>query len=424
MDRCDVVVLGAGLAGLSAARELTESWLDVVVLEARDRVGGRTYTVPFEAAGCSVDLGAEWVAPGHHSALVAELARYGIGLESSAYREGEHELTELCAPGAALNAALEGAAGRVDARQPDWYRACGDLDVPLSRYLAQYDLDEFTHQYFLANGFALQGADPDEYRLLNLIHEFASFGSIHEAFHAAEYRIQGGAQSLSTAMARGFADQLRFGWIAESVSITESGVLIEGLNGHLKSQIKAQQAIVALPVNVLRDVTLNFTVPALVQSVIQQGHAGRAAKGWATAVMPADISSTGWPDAIEAYSRKGEHNNALCTFAIASPDHDQALSRSWQALGERHPEITFQGHYLSHDWIDDPFARGTWLSCSPTQATALHALADMPPPVVFAGGDVSRSWYGWMEGAVTSGRDAADRIVTYRRDGSIKPATG
>ena len=229
----------------------------------------------------------------------------------------------------ALNAALEGAAGRIDARQPDWYRACGDLDVPLSRYLAQYELGEFTHQYFLANGFALQGADHDEYSLLNLIHEFASFGSIHEAFHAAEYRIQGGAQSLSTAMARGFADQLRFGWIAESVSITESGVLIEGLNGHLKSQIKAQQAIVALPVNVLRDVTLNFTVPALVQSVIQQGHAGRAAKGWATAVMPADISSTGWPDAIEAYSRKGEHNNALCTFAVASPDHDQALSRSW-----------------------------------------------------------------------------------------------
>ena len=53
-------------------------------------------------------------------------------------------------------------------------------------------------------------------------------------------------------------------------------------------------------------------------------------------------------------------------------------------------------------------------------ATALHALADMPPPVVFAGGDVSRGWYGWMEGQ-TSGRDAANRIVTYRRDGSISP---
>ena len=110
MEQCNVVVLGAGLAGLSAARDLTEAKLDVVVLEARDRVGGRTYTVPFEAAGCCVDLGAEWVAPQHHSALVVELARYGIGLEGSSDTEGENQLIELCAAGAALSQAAEAAA--------------------------------------------------------------------------------------------------------------------------------------------------------------------------------------------------------------------------------------------------------------------------------------------------------------------------
>ena len=424
MERCNVVVLGAGLAGLSAARDLTEAGLDVVVLEARDRVGGRTYTAPFEAAGCCVDLGAEWVAPEHHSALVVELARYGIGLESSSDTEGENQLIELCAAGAALSQAAEAAAGQVNPRQPDWYRACTDLDVPFSSYMAQYGLDESTQQYFLANGFALQGAHPDEYSLLNLIHEFASFGSINEAFHAVEYRIQGGAQSLSTAMARGLADRLRFGWTVESISVTESGVLIEGVNGQLNAQVTAQQVIVALPLNVLSDVRLNFPVPASVQSVIQQGHAGRAAKGWATALTSAVISSIGWPDAVEAYCRAGEHSIALCTFTVASPNHDQALSRSWQALGERHPDILFQGNYLSHDWVCDPYAKGTWLSCVPQQAKDLHTLADMPPPVVFAGGDVSRGWYGWMEGAVTSGRDAAERITTYRRDGSIKLATG
>ena len=113
------------LQGLSAARDLTEAGLDVVVLEARDRVGGRTYTVPFEAAGCCVDLGAEWVAPKHHSALVVELARYGIGLEGSSDTEGENQLIELCVAGAALSQAAEAAAGQVNPRQPDWYRVYG-----------------------------------------------------------------------------------------------------------------------------------------------------------------------------------------------------------------------------------------------------------------------------------------------------------
>ena len=81
MPQIDVAVLGAGLAGLCAARELSDAGLDVVILDARDRVGGRTWTVPFDAAGCSVDLGAEWVAPQHHRALMAELERYEIGLE-------------------------------------------------------------------------------------------------------------------------------------------------------------------------------------------------------------------------------------------------------------------------------------------------------------------------------------------------------
>ncbi len=57
----DVVVIGAGLSGLSAARQLRRRGASVVVLEARDRVGGKMHTVSLE--GCAVDLGAHWVAP-------------------------------------------------------------------------------------------------------------------------------------------------------------------------------------------------------------------------------------------------------------------------------------------------------------------------------------------------------------------------
>src|SRR2546429_6655568 len=67
----DVVVIGAGLAGLAAARALAAAGVDVVVLEARNRVGGRTYTKP-ASSGIPLDLGAQWIGPTQHR--LAELA--------------------------------------------------------------------------------------------------------------------------------------------------------------------------------------------------------------------------------------------------------------------------------------------------------------------------------------------------------------
>ncbi|MEL0007902.1 MAG: FAD-dependent oxidoreductase, partial [Luminiphilus sp.] len=83
MGHHEVVVVGAGLAGLCATRDLLAAGFDVLLLEARDRVGGRTWSVPFDSAGCTVDLGAEWVAPEHHGNVMDELSRYGLALERS-----------------------------------------------------------------------------------------------------------------------------------------------------------------------------------------------------------------------------------------------------------------------------------------------------------------------------------------------------
>ena len=72
--QADVVVVGAGLAGLAAARTLAEAGFDVVVLEARNRVGGRTYTKP-ASTGTPLDLGAQWIGPTQHRlAALAESA--------------------------------------------------------------------------------------------------------------------------------------------------------------------------------------------------------------------------------------------------------------------------------------------------------------------------------------------------------------
>ena len=73
----DVVVIGAGFAGLVAGRDLIEAGHKVLVLEARERAGGRTYSTKFPGTDVVVDLGAEWFDPQRHHYMAAEAARYG-----------------------------------------------------------------------------------------------------------------------------------------------------------------------------------------------------------------------------------------------------------------------------------------------------------------------------------------------------------
>ncbi|MGL4404945.1 MAG: FAD-dependent oxidoreductase, partial [Notoacmeibacter sp.] len=69
---CDVIVVGAGYAGLIAARNLIEAGKRVIILEAGSRVGGRCWSENYPGTDKIVDWGAEWVLPAHHHALMAE----------------------------------------------------------------------------------------------------------------------------------------------------------------------------------------------------------------------------------------------------------------------------------------------------------------------------------------------------------------
>jgi len=292
--------------------------------------------------------------------------------------------------------------------------------VPVSAFLESHALDVDDVTAFLAHSFALQGAHPDDYSMLNLLHEFAAFGGVEAAFNGAESRVAGGAQSLSIAIAKTLGPALRLNYPVTRIAKTGEGIIVEGPAG----QLLAGQVIVALPLNVLSHLSLDMPLPTEAARVIAEGHVGRAAKGWAVATLSVPVESVGWPHAVEVYSRRGTRSDAVCTFTVAEPDHDEALAESWRVLAARHLDIVLHQQQLSHDWIADPYSRGSWLSGAPGQMRGLHGLADMPPPVLFAGGDLSRGWYGWMEGAVTSGRDAATRALACAGGGSAPPAMG
>lgn len=418
----EVAVLGAGLAGLVAARELSAAGYRVALLEARERVGGRTLSRSLPGCAMGVDLGAEWVAPRFHLAMVTELERYGLPMVSPD-PVPEHDPAAAVDPAwTALLAQIDQDAGRINPYKPDWYRDVTAFEMPLQQYLQQLGVPMHLQHGLLPHAFALHGAHHGHYSATNLLHDVAAFGGCEQAFHADERRIAGGSQALAQRIAADIGCELRLAWPVTTVSQSGDEVVISGPRG----AVRASCAVVAMPVNVLAELDLHLPLPTSARTAIAEGHPGRAAKGWRVAQAVPPIGSCGWPDAIEVYSRQSEATDAtaVATFNIAQPDHDKGLERAWSAVAQRHPEIVFTGEALSHDWVADPYARGTWLSAAPGQAAGWHELADAPPPVVFAGGDLSRRWYGWMEGAITSGADAAHRVATYLNSGTVLSASG
>jgi len=431
----DVVVIGAGLAGLSAARTCRERGLRVRVIEARDRVGGRTWSR--QLLGATVDLGAEWVSPHQHTAVMSELRRYGVELAPAAAVESvtwsvegrtstapqilsadeQRELKELFTQ-------LEADASRIDFSDPGWHEPVADLDVPLAQYLDRFELGPVTRGFFLLHAFALMGADEMRYSTLQLLHELAGFGSCQDAFDGESERISGGTMSIASAMASDLGSSvISLGTTVTAVRQRDDGrVDVDDEGGTLT----ARAVIVAVPVNVLRDLELDVPLGAAARRVIGEGHAGAIAKVWTAAEgLSAPFTSAGWPDVPESYGVPGDRGLAVAAFQLVrEPDSRAASATAVATLRERHPDATFADDYLAHDWVSDPLARGTWHTAATGQAAGWFELAAQAGPCFFAGGDLSRRWVGWMDGALTSGEDAANRAAAYVSGEPVPPVLG
>lgn len=150
--------------------------------------------------------------------------------------------------------------------------------------------------------------------------------------------------------------------------------------------------------------------------MIAEKHAGRVAKVWLSASgLPPHFMAFAWPRIPESYAFGTAP--LVAAFELQHGDPETTEAGVVATLSRRHPEAQF-GPSRWHDWVSDPFSQGAWHAARPGQVRGYYDLAATGGPCFFAGGDLSRRWVGWMDGALTSGADAARRVDQFVRLGA------
>jgi len=420
-----VAVVGAGFAGLRAAHLLARAGLDVTVLEARDRVGGRVWSDTF-GPGARFERGAEFILPGNLALqrtageLGLSLAGMGMSYGVRQYRGGAPVSTEAVRRAAlAVSAMLDAdraLAGAITAAQlVDRAAAAGGDRGALAALRSRVAT---------TNGAALEDQPA------------GSLADLDEATRDVESRrVVGGNQRIATSMAARLPTAVRLGHAVERLrpdarSVTLSG-RVQGAGGF---RLRADACVLAVPMLHARRLLdgVQAADPALdLLARLGQGHAAKLAVpllapagpgavfdvpgGWWswTALDHGDTGRSPGPGAAAAVAHCfGGSAQALAALEVASG------SSRWAArLAAVRPELTLDLERATMtDWSADPWAlgaysyplSGAWTTGEPAEP---DIRARVLGRVVVAGEWTAGAWSGFMEGALRTGDRAASDVL-------------
>lgn len=435
--RYDVVVIGGGFAGVVAARDLADQGNSVLLLEARDRLGGRTWTTTFPDTDTHVDMGGHFIVPESQPGVVRELERYDVETDHSPAPESYPTiLNNTYNPGPLpipmeqipdLERAVlhcQRAAARIQPGLPLDQQGVEDLDIPVSEFLAPLGLPLETYELVtsLAGLYSFRYAE--ESSTLQALVVLANLDlSAYKFWGVVDVRFKHGSKSLLDRIAADAGD-IRLDCPVARVDQTGDDVVVTTVAG---DSVSASAVVVAVPMNNWNDIDF---VPQLSEekrvSSAELHGAERSAKAWVRTrnaprnpfVIAAPESAGG---AFVIFSERdfdnGDQLMAMFGFASLEGD-DYELDFGDRASVERALETLLPGAELvsfhSYDYTDDPYSKGDWVSYRPGRLSRSHSvLGAAEGRVAFAGADIAPRWIMWIEGAVESGHRAAQQAANH-----------
>jgi monoamine oxidase len=421
----DVVVVGGGLAGLITARELSRTGLSVVVLEARERLGGRAFTD--HRLGRDLEIGGNWL---HwvQPHVWAEVTRYGLAVargprpEEAYWLAGDEvrqgtldEFMQLIDPGMRR---LLADTMRIIPR-PDDPTAAPEL-AEADQYNVQDKLDELqlsVDEYY-ANEAAWVGhfnaplADGAFASALRWTAATAgSWHLMHEA--SAVFRLAGGTKALVAAVAADTDADIRTGAEVRRIEHDPDGARVHLADGQV---IAARRAVLTLPQNILGDLDVSPPLNEGKLAASREKTASRGTKVWIRVRGPITpffaYSRAAEPLSVVRTEYIGDDDAVLVGFGADSTRLDvtdrDAVQRALTVWRDDLEVLEVTGH----DWMSDPYSRETWLMNRPNQVTRYLTAQQAPEGVLhFAGSDIANLWAGFFDGAIETALRAAREIT-------------
>lgn len=446
----DVVIVGAGATGLTAARALVREGKSVIVLEARDRIGGRLWTDSIE--GQMFEIGGQWVSP-DQAALIETLAE--LGLETyDRYREGES--IYVGGDGAArrytgdifptgedteaeitrLIAVLDELVAEVDLEAPWNHPRAAEFDrVSYLTWLESRSADrEAVDNIALYVADAMLTKPAHSFSLLQALLMASSAGSFSNLVNAdfiLDKRVVGGLQKVPLLLAEHLGDDVvhlsqpvrEIRWGAEGATVTSTEMSVE-----------AKHVIVAVPPNLYDRIDYVPALPRLRQQMQQHSSLGLVIKVHATYETPFwredGLSGTAFSPyqlVHEAYDNTnyGEDRGTLVGF-VSGEKADELLTLSSPERKRRILEsfATYYGDeaknpvvYYESDWASEEWTRGAYAASFDLGGLTRYGALQLEPvgPIQFGSSDLASEGYQHVDGAIRVGRRLAASIIETSR---------